>query len=477
MVVGDIVKLETGMRVPADCILISGSDVAVDESDFTGEPELCEKEPLHEDNYQDGPMPFLLAKSLINSGRGTAIVCAVGVNTFTGQAECKLEIEDSPTPLQCKLEVIANEVGKAGVYVAILTFVAMTVNLIFTIAFSETRKFNEMRNLSSLVTYLIIGITIVVVAVPEGLPLAVTISLAYSVSKMKNENNLVRKLEASETMGGAHEILSDKTGTLTENKMTAMNAFTCGTIFEASSSSLKEMHSSADIQQCVLGNCNARLEKEKGEVVVLGNPTEVAIINFLIKNGVNAYEDVKKKNGNILQSIPFSSARKRQSTIMIHPKNSDMVRVISQGAPDFVLKQTTRTLDKNGNVVDYDDERAKETHDAINTFAKLALRTLLIGYNDMTRSEYDSLMAANNNFKTESDRKVLEENICMIAIFGIKDPIRKSVPQSVAICNRAGITVRMVTGDNLETAKAIAREAGILTDEDMKNEYSCMTGE
>ena len=142
-------------------------------------------------------------------------MCAVGNQTFTGQAESKLEIEDTQTPLQAKLEVIANEIGKAGVYVAILTFVTMTLNMMITIAYSNTWSFWEIKTLQNIVNYLIIGITIVVVAVPEGLPLAVTISLAYSVSKMKDENNLVRKLEASETMGGAHEILSDKTGTLT----------------------------------------------------------------------------------------------------------------------------------------------------------------------------------------------------------------------------------------------------------------------
>jgi Ca2+ transporting ATPase len=199
----------------------------------------------------------LLAKSTVLNGNGIAVVCAVGTHTFSGQAEAKLDIEDTATPLQCKLEIIANEIGKAGVYVAILTFVAMTINLIFAIALSSDRSLWELKNLSSIVNYLIIGITIVVVAVPEGLPLAVTISLAYSVSKMKDENNLVRKLEASETMGGAHEILSDKTGTLTENKMTAVRLYTCGKIFDLNPTILSEISAKDDLIQCILGNATA----------------------------------------------------------------------------------------------------------------------------------------------------------------------------------------------------------------------------
>ena len=147
---------------------------------------------------------------------GLALVCAVGVNTRSGMAEEKLNIEDDETPLQGKLETIANEIGKLGVYVAVLTFIAMTVNLIIKTV-SNDRNIIDVENLSALVNFVIIGITIIVVAVPEGLPLAVTISLAYSVMKMKNENNLVRKLHASETMGGANEICTDKTGTLTKN--------------------------------------------------------------------------------------------------------------------------------------------------------------------------------------------------------------------------------------------------------------------
>jgi len=155
------------------------------------------------------------------------LVCAVGPNTRSGMAEEKLNIEEEETPLQAKLETIANEIGKIGVYVALLTFIAMTINLIVTTLYEGQKSLISTDTLGSIVSYLIVAITVIVVAVPEGLPLAVTISLAFSVMKMKKENNLVRKLEASETMGGASEICTDKTGTLTKNKMTVQEFYTC----------------------------------------------------------------------------------------------------------------------------------------------------------------------------------------------------------------------------------------------------------
>jgi len=219
LVVGDIVVINVGEQLPADCVLISGSDVTTDESNLTGEPEHVNKECLTEANMNSNPNCFMLAQSLVMSGKGSAMVAAVGVNTQQGKAEEKMNIEDEQTPLQNKLETIADTIGKIGMYCALLTFTCMCINLLVTCAINGTAVFS-VTSLSKVVDFFLIAVTVVVVAVPEGLPLAVTISLAYSVLKMKDEQNLVRKLEASETMGGADEICTDKTGTLTQNKMT-----------------------------------------------------------------------------------------------------------------------------------------------------------------------------------------------------------------------------------------------------------------
>jgi magnesium-transporting ATPase (P-type) len=191
------------MKVPADSILIQGQDIEIDESSLTGEPDMLHKFAVDQHNVESCPNNLMLAKTLVSNGEGTALVCAVGVNTFSGKAEEKLHIEDEATPLQEKLEVIANKIGLIGVGVAILTFIAMTTRMVINIVQSEELIFMSADTANQLVQFLIIGITVIVVAVPEGLPLAVTMSLAFSVMQMKKENNLVRKLHASETMGGA----------------------------------------------------------------------------------------------------------------------------------------------------------------------------------------------------------------------------------------------------------------------------------
>ena len=189
-------------------------------------------------------------------------------------AEEKLNIEEEITPLQSKLETIANEIGKIGVYVSILTFIAMTIKLIYTTLKTDAQLVH-IETLQSLVGYLIISITVIVVAVPEGLPLAVTISLAYSVMKMKEENNLVRKLDASETMGGANEICTDKTGTLTKNQMTVKELYTCEQVF-VGKPNLSNVPTFSLLEEGVLFNCSARIErnKETGAYEAKGNCTE-----------------------------------------------------------------------------------------------------------------------------------------------------------------------------------------------------------
>jgi len=261
------------MRIPCDSILIEGTDIATDESAMTGEPEQVDKAPVTEQTYIHNPCPFLLGNTLVVSGQGTAIVCAVGVNTRSGMAEEKLNIEDEITPLQAKLETIANTIGKVGVYVAILTFLAMCVNLIVKNVMADKALAN-MDTLNKVVDFIIIAITVIVVSVPEGLPLAVTMALAFSVMKMKKENNLVRKLDASETMGGANEICTDKTGTLTKNQMTVKEFYTLDQVYAGRPANFASLKTSTLLQQGVLFNCSARIEKEEGKYVPKGNCTE-----------------------------------------------------------------------------------------------------------------------------------------------------------------------------------------------------------
>lgn len=204
--------------MPADCLLIEGDEIKADESNITGESDHLKKIPLGQKHAN----PFLLGDSMIVLGKGTAVVCAVGINTQTGEVEEKLFADETEaTPLQQKLERVADFIGTVGMYVSVLTMISMVLNIMLT-RFLSNQPIFDLGLTKGIINAVIVGITIIVVAVPEGLPLAVTISLAYSVNQMRKENNLVRRLEAAETMGGANEILTDKTGTLTTNKMTVI---------------------------------------------------------------------------------------------------------------------------------------------------------------------------------------------------------------------------------------------------------------
>lgn len=220
LVVGDIITIESGKTIPADCVLINSLDLQCNESGISGEPENLPKSHVTQENYSSNPVPFVLQSTLAEAGEAKAIVCAVGERTQSGKLDRILDIENELTPLQTKLETIANQIGTIGVYAAILTFMALIIRLMISIFVQKQVAFMDFRNVTAVLNAFIIAITVIVVAVPEGLPLAVTISLAYSVSKMYNENNLVRSLHAAETMGGANEICTDKTGTLTQNRMT-----------------------------------------------------------------------------------------------------------------------------------------------------------------------------------------------------------------------------------------------------------------
>ena len=479
LLVGDVIKIETGMRIPADSILIEGTDVAADESAMTGEPDQVEKSSVTHENFHHNPNPFLLGNTLIVSGQGLALVCAVGTNTRSGMAEEKLQIEDEITPLQAKLETIADQIGKVGVYVAILTFLAMTANLAITIYMDDSKKYMTVETLNKMIDFVIIAVTVIVVAVPEGLPLAVTISLAFSVMKMKKENNLVRKLDASETMGGANEICTDKTGTLTKNQMSVKQFYTLEQVFSGRPANFSQLKTTDLLQQGILFNCSARIEKdEKGKYIPKGNCTEQGLINFLLEVGTPAYSVIREKENNILQQIPFNSSRKRACTVLRNPHNAQKVLVFSKGAPEIVIDYCNKKFNKDGKVVSLDADGKQQLLSEIvtNTFARQAFRTLLIAYSELSMDEYNTLKSQHNNFHSEKDREVLEQDLTVVGIYALQDPLRDEIVESVKKCKRAGINIRMVTGDNLDTAKAIALEAGIVDLHHVNNQYVCMEG-
>lgn len=261
LVAGDIIKIEQGMKIPADCILLDGIDISCDESAMTGEPDQMEKSSVTESNYEFNPDPFLLGKTLVAQGQGTAMVCCVGVNSRSGQAEEKLQTEEDQTPLQQKLDAIANQLARIGFKFFILALILGLGRVIFDRTLATFKKPWDVATFTDLTFAVITAVTVIVIAIPEGLPLAVTISFAFSVMKMKKENNWVRKLASSETMGGADQICTDKTGTLTKNQMTVREFYSMEQVFNDKPSNFSTMHTATLLAEGVLYNCSARLEK------------------------------------------------------------------------------------------------------------------------------------------------------------------------------------------------------------------------
>jgi len=464
LVVGDLIMVNQGETIPADCIVLEGNNCTCSEAALTGEPDELPKEPVSSENIGSNPDPFLLQSALCQGGSAKALVCAVGDNTTQGRAGLSMNIENDQTPLQKKLDSIANGIGKLGMYVAILTFIAIVVVTMIKTFKEDDREF-DMDFVSDVCNGLVIAITVVVVAVPEGLPLAVTISLAYSVGKMFEENNLVRKLHSSETMGNANEICTDKTGTLTMNQMTVQSIYVEDTVIDGdSNATFMDMASADEVMRGVIFNSTAFIQtNDDGTEETTGNVTEVGLIKYLTASNCPTKDKITERDmGEPIFTIPFSSARKRATTAM-WIDNGSKVRVFCKGAPEIVIEKCDQFHSKGGEVEELEEDKKTYCVETIvRGYAEKCLRTLLIAYVDFDKSEWESLSAQNNNFASAEDQEVVECGLTMAGIFGLKDPLRPKIREAVEVCHKAGINVRMVTGDNIDTARAISLEAGII---------------
>ncbi|BAT96345.1 Calcium-transporting ATPase [Vigna angularis] len=445
LVVGDIVHLSTGDQVPADGIYISGYSLVIDESSLTGESE-----PVNIDEKR----PFLLSGTKVQDGQGKMIVTTVGMRTEWGKLmETLSEGGEDETPLQVKLNGVATVIGKIGLTFSVLTFLVLTIRFVVEKAITGDFSSWSSNDALKLLDYFAIAVTIIVVAIPEGLPLAVTLSLAFAMKKLMKDKALVRHLSACETMGSATCICTDKTGTLTTNHMVVNKLWICGRSTEIKGyESVDKLKTEVPeevlsiLLRAIFQNTSSEVVKDKdGNSTTLGTPTESALLEFGLLSGGDF--DAQRATYKILKVEPFNSVRKKMSVLVGLPDGG--VQAFCKGASEIVLKLCNKVIDPSGIVVDLSDEQAKNVSDIINGFASEALRTLCLAVKDVNESS--------------GETSIPEDGYTLIAIVGIKDPVRPGVKEAVQTCLAAGITVRMVTGDNINTAKAIAKECGILT--------------
>lgn len=431
IVVGDIVLLESGEEIPADCELLDSLNLSVNESSLTGElqasktanPEMFDKEATYASN-------LIMKGTVILEGYCTAKVLAVGDKTESGKVfEAAQVDEGGSTPLSEELDGLADLITKASyVFAALIIF-----GRIFIYFYEGNASFATGDDWIGFITYVLntimIAVTLVVVAVPEGLPMSVTLSLAFSMRKLMKENTLPRTMHSCETMGATSVICTDKTGTLTQNQMQVAET----KLSEVSENILAEM---------IALNTTANLDlSDKNSAKVIGNPTEGALLLWLKSRGVD-YLAVRE-NGEIIDRLPFSTENKYMATIVKSATNGKAY-VFVKGAPEILLGMSD---------VSEADKKAYETN--LQNYQNKAMRTLGLAYAEVKESE-----------KVIENGKLNANGLTFVGVFAISDPIRKEVPAAIKECLNAGVQVKIVTGDTSGTAKEIGRQIGLWNETD-----------
>ena len=418
VVPGDVVILEAGNYVPADCRLINSFNLKIEESALTGEtiPSLKDSSKILKENTAMGDLcNMVFATTIVVNGHGEAIVVETGMNTRVGKIAGMIIEDESPeTPIQKKLA----EVGKILAIACIIICV-----LIFVIGIFKKIPIVEM---------FMTSVGLAVAAIPEGLPAIVTIMLSIGVTKMAKKNSIIRKLPAVETLGSSSVICSDKTGTLTQNKMTVTEVRNC---FGRANSNERKF-----ILELGTMCTDTTEERINGKLGFVGEATEVAISNAAMEEGVSKsflYDEMKRIN-----DIPFDSKRKMMTTIH---KYGNGYRIITKGAPDVLLKRCSNCY-SGGQIVPIFSKK-DDINEQNNQMAENALRVIAVAYKDVEKLP---------------EMQDAEKNLIFCGLIGMIDPPREGVKEAVRTCRRAGIKTVMITGDHLQTAKAIAKELGIL---------------
>jgi Ca2+-transporting ATPase len=492
ILVGDVVHLESGDVIPADGILIDGHNVRCDESTISGESHLLHKHPGDEvfraiNAHQDLRKldPFVISGAKVAEGIGTFFVTATGVNSSYGKILMSLRKDPGFTPLQVKLNTLAKLIAKLGGAAALLLFVVLFIKFLIRLPHdtqTPTQKGQMFLNI------LIIALTILVIAIPEGLPLAVTLALAFATTKMLKENNLVRQLKACETMGNVTSICSDKTGTLTQNKMTVV-AGTVGTDLrfgnqvEVSPIMLKPEAPPAGAEDVSIGECVRHLADDvkvilrqsivinstafeggaDGRQSFIGSKTETALLAFARDYLAMESVSIERSNAKIVQLNPFDAARQCMATVV--EIKDGKYRLYVKGASEVLLAKCTRILQNPAE--DVSDTRITVDNteildQIIASYASRSLRTIGLVFRDFEQWPPAGVRSVADD-KNEVELEDILQDLVFLSVMGIQDPLRDEAAQAVRTCQKAGVVVRMVTGDNILTAKAIAKQCGILS--------------
>ena len=490
ILVGDVLLVEPGDIIPVDGIFISGQGVKCDESSATGESDILKKTPANdvyramESNESLRKMdPFMISGGKVTEGYGRMLVTATGIHSSMGKTMLSLQEPNEATPLQVKLNTLAEYIAKIGSAAALLLFIILLIKFLAGLSHNQRTPAEKGQQFMQ---FLIVAVTIVVVAVPEGLPLAVTLALAYATKRMLKDRNLVRVLRSCETMGNATTVCSDKTGTLTQNVMTVVTG-TIGTSSRFSNRAAKSaedptaQHDVDDVpvqefiatlcqpvkdpwEQSIEINSTAFESEEEGKRVFVGSKTETALLDFARDFLGMGPLTVERSNTNVSQMIPFDSGRKCMG-MAVKRSDGKGYRLVIKGASEIMLRYCTtliRDPTKSTAIDTLTTDNRQTIAALIDAYASKSLRTIGFIYRDF--EEWPPKGAKRDpDDKTQALFSDVCKDMTFLGLVGIQDPLRPGVPEAVADCKMAGVFPRMVTGDNILTAKAIATECGIFT--------------
>ncbi|KAF3457728.1 hypothetical protein FNV43_RR02386 [Rhamnella rubrinervis] len=458
IIVGDVIFLKIGDQVAADGLFLQGHSLQVDESSMTGESDHVE--------VNHGQNPFLFSGTKIVDGYGRMVVTSVGMNTLWGQMMSQLSRDSSEeTPLQARLNKLTSSIGKIGLAVAFFVLVVLFVRYFTGNTKDENgntefiggkTKFDDILN--SAVEIIAAAVTIVVVAIPEGLPLAVTLTLAYSMKRMMADNAMVRKLSACETMGSATTICTDKTGTLTMNQM-KVTKFWLGkeSVDEGSYTSVAPYVIELFREGIALNTTGSAYRPTFGmEYEISGSPTEKAILSWAVEELNMEMEEVTRRC-DILHVEAFNSQKKR-SGVLMKRKVDGTLQVHWKGAAEMILAMCSSYYDASGIIKDLDVNQKLEFQQIIQGMAASSLRCIAFAHAGVLAQDVEEGSNGHKSLK--------EDGLILFGVVGIKDPCRPGVKKAVEDCQYAGVKIKMITGDNVFTAKAIATECGILRPDD-----------
>ena len=492
LVVGDIVDLDQGDRVPADCLLIEEMDMHVDQKQFyqhIDDSENAAKQCSYCDAEKDkveNPDPILLQDSIVMTGTCKAVVLAVGKHTLKEKEiagdmkndQYALQIEKTLTPFQTKLEILAGIVGAYAYTLTIIALILFGIVWLIWVMAKDGAKLVDADSITRAIDLASTAIALLIVCIPEGMPLVISMAMAFSVDKLKEEHLLIKNLDALETSGQLSNIITGKTATLTTGDMEVAKINIDNTTYDS-----ENFNCNLEVQNflwdCIIMNCDAHMQMKGIEYQPIGSPVEVGLLKLLLNNNVNVQDKLieRENQQELMLWIPFSSDRKRMTVAYTLKEDPETVRLVTKGAPEYIVRMCSSYLNDfkqgtpfNGQGQDGNAYLEKVVNELILVDEKeedaenhSGFKPLSIAYRDFNKADFEGMKNANFNFEAEETRAQIESDLTLVSSLSLQDPLRDGIELSIEQLHHSNTNVRIISGDHKMNVMCTAVRLGFTT--------------